>query len=124
MTVQEAIDAIDALKPNQYQEEVKIKWLSDLDTLIFRDVILTHEHPTDLKAFEPYSASDKGRTLIAPAPYDEVYTAYLRMKIDESNGETTRYNNSVTLYNAYYDNFAKYWNKNHMPISKGQFRWW
>lgn len=124
MTVREAIDRLDGLKPNQYTEEDKLRWLSELDMGVFMDVILTHEHESDLPMFEGYTAEDYDKKLIVDEPFTEMYTAYLKMKIDEENGETARYNNSAVLFNAYYDNYAKHYNRTHMPLRKTNFKWW
>lgn len=124
MTIREAIDKVDSLKPNQYHTEDKLRWLSDLDMNIFRDIILTHEHPKCLKPFMGYASEDLDHSLIAPAPYEELYIAYLKMKIDEENGETQRYNNSATMFNAYYENYAKWINKTLRPLSRSGFIIW
>lgn len=42
MTVSELITEVDALEPNQYNIEFKIRWLSDLDGQIFDEMIITH----------------------------------------------------------------------------------
>lgn len=124
MTIKEAIDRLDGLKPNQYSTEDKLRWLSDLDTKIYTDIILTHEHQSEMPEFKKYTISDLGKKLIVDDPYTEVYIAYLKMKIDEENAETGRYNNSAIMYNSYYDDFAKYWNKTHLPINKSNIRFW
>lgn len=43
MTIQEAINRVDALRPNAQKREWKIRWLSELDGLIYHEIILTHE---------------------------------------------------------------------------------
>lgn len=123
MTLREAIDKVDGQKPNKYTAEEKVAWLSDLDFGIYNDVILTHEHDADIPEFKTYDATDLDKTLIADEPYCQLYTAYLKMKIDEENGDTTRYNNAATLFNAYYDNYAKHINKTRMPIFRGNFHY-
>lgn len=44
MTIHDAIEMVDRLKPNQYGPERKIAWLSMLDGLIWRELYLTREH--------------------------------------------------------------------------------
>lgn len=124
MTLQEAIDKIDGLKPNQYTPEDKIGWLSQLDMQIFRDIVLTHEHRRDLKMFMGYTSEDLEHSLIVNEPYTELYIAYLGMKIDEYNNETQRYNNSATMFNSYLENYAKHINTIKRPIPSGNFRLW
>lgn len=43
MTIIEAIQAVDSLKPNNYSELEKIQWLSELDGTIKAEIIDTHE---------------------------------------------------------------------------------
>lgn len=48
MTLMEAINHLDAVKPNSYGQREKIKWLSNLDGLIKKEIIETHEHDVEL----------------------------------------------------------------------------
>lgn len=43
MTIREAIEMVDRLKPNQYPLAQKIEWLSMLDGMIYDEIIGTHE---------------------------------------------------------------------------------
>ena len=49
MTVLEAINRLDAIKPNSYSQSEKIKWLSTLDGIIKSEIMDTHEHNVELK---------------------------------------------------------------------------
>jgi len=42
MTIQNAIDEVNNLKPNLYGLPEKIKWLSRLDRRIFEEILMTH----------------------------------------------------------------------------------
>lgn len=119
MTISEAINRTDAVKPNAYDETIKILWLSELDGMIKSDIIDTHEGGKDVP-FAGYDIDTDGTTvLLVPAPYDVLYLRYLEMKIDYSNGEYGKYNNSMLMFNAAYAAFEKYYNHEHMPKSKG-----
>ena len=74
--------------------------------------------------FKPYTMDNETVRLIAPFPYDELYIFYLQMKIDEANKESVQYNNDAMLFNSYYENFAKYYNKIHMPINRARYNMW
>lgn len=118
MTLKECIDIVDNLKPNQYTIKEKVMWLSFIEAIIINDVLKTHEgYDGRYDLFEGYSEEKLSVSLIVPSPYDRLYTAYLQMKIDGANGETARYNNSMTLYNAYMIEYRKHYNKTHMPLS-------
>ena len=116
MTIREAIDRADSLNMNQYSDELKIQWLSELDNRIYNDLILTHEDNPFEEMIFPYTEDTV--TLIADPPYDVLYASYLEAKIDEANEETTRYANSATRYNSQYSDYAKWYNRKHMPISR------
>lgn len=118
MTIKDCIDIVDSNKPNQYTITDKVRWLSFIDEKIINDVLKTHEgYDGRYDDFTGYSDDKLSVTLIAPSPYDRLYTQYLKMKIDEENGETARYNNSATLFNSYYLEYKKYYNKLHKPLS-------
>ena len=117
MTIKECIDIVDNIKPNQYTIKDKVMWLSFLDEIIINEVLKTHEGYDDrYDCFDGYSEEKLSVPLIVPSPYDRLYTAYLKMRIDGENGETARYNNSMALYNTYMLEFRKHYNKTHMPI--------
>lgn len=121
MTIDQAIALCDALRPNQYPREMKVGWLSKLDGRIFRELLLTHgDCPVD--SFAGYAASDDGSTpLLVPAPYaEDVYNYFLQAQIDKENGETTRYNQSITMYNSAFRAFADDYRRNHLPVSAGR----
>lgn len=117
MTLQECITKVDAVKPNDYSVEEKVAWLSYLDGMIMDEVIKTHETDEEMPdTWENYDPTFLSRVLLAEDPYSELYVAYIKMKIDEENGETARYNNSAAMYNSLYLRYAKQYNKTHMPL--------
>lgn len=124
MTLKECIDLVDAVKPNQYTIEDKVHWLSFLDHTIINDVLKTHEgYDSKYDEFVGYTADRLSDGLIVEKPYDNLYEAYLKMKIDEENGETARYNNSATMFNSYLTAYKKYYNKTHMPHQDNHIRY-
>ena len=117
MTIKDCIDIVDNIKPNQYTVKDKVMWLSFIEEIIINEVLKTHEgYDGRYDLFEGYSEDKLSVALIVPSPYDRLYTAYLKMKIDEENGETARYNNSMVLYNTYMQEYRKHYNKMHMPL--------
>lgn len=117
MTIKECIDIVDNAKPNQYSIRDKVMWLSFIDEIIINDVLKTHEgYDGRYDDFSGYTEEKLSIPLIVPSPYDRLYTAYLKMKIDGENGETTRYNNSAALFNSYMMEYRKFYNKTHMPL--------
>lgn len=119
MTIIEAINKIDALKPNNYTQNDKIGWLSLLDGVIVKEIIDTHEED-DRSDFNGYDDTTPPDTeLIVYAPYDDIYIKWLEAQIDYCNGEYGKYANSRLMYNAAYTSFERHYNRNNMPLKKG-----
>lgn len=119
MTIQEAINVVDKLKPNSYDFLVKVKWLSKLDGQIYREVFATHERNC-AEGFHGYDDADPEQKLLVPYPYDaDIYTYFLQAQIDRENGEIAKYNQSITLYNNAYEVYRNWYNRTHKPLSGG-----
>ena len=87
MFIKDAIGIIDTLRPNQYADEDKVRWLSVLDGKAVAEVIETHEGGEDVQ-WEAYTIADYEKELLIPAPYDyEVYINWLMAQIDMANAE-------------------------------------
>lgn len=113
MTIIEAINRIDMLKPNVYPQDEKIRWLSNLDGIIKTKLIDGHEGTENVQ-FEGYNDSTPPDTrLLVPPPFDDIYIRWLETWIDYYNGEYGRYNNSVTLYNDAYSEYERYYLRTH-----------
>lgn len=118
MTIIEAINRIDLIKPNNYTQTDKVKWLSDLDGRIKAEIIDTHEGGENV-VFEGYTEFTPLDTrLIATGQYDDLYVKWLESQIDYTNAEYNHYNNSVTAFNTVYSAFERYYNRQHMPKSQ------
>lgn len=139
MNIQECINRVDSVKPNQYSIEDKVRWLSYLDGSIQKEIFDRYEQPPEEKEthiiiyedsvapeeeiveetteFAGYSPDRMTDELLVPFPYDELYVAYLKAKIDEENGETARYNNSASTFNGMLQDFQKAYHREHMPKS-------
>lgn len=118
MTLIEAINTINNLKPNTYGHTDKVKWLSVLDGIIKAEIIDTHEGAEEV-TFDGYDEdADLSTVLLVPAPYDSIYLRWLEAQIDYANGEYDRYNNAVQAYNDAYSAFRNYYNRTHMPKGK------
>lgn len=115
MTIIEAINKVDVLKPNNYTQTEKVKWLSNLDGVIKSEIIDTHEGGEDI-VFNGYEDTTSVETqMLVPYPYDDLYIKWLESQIDYHNAEYQKYNNSTTAYNNAYSAFERYYNRQHMP---------
>lgn len=116
MTLIEAISTIDALKPNGYEQIDKIRWLSQLDGRVKKEIIDIHEGGDNI-SFAGYDEDTAPDTeLFIPPPYDDIYLKWLEASIDYVNGEYGKYNNSITMFNEAYSAFERYYNRTHMPM--------
>jgi hypothetical protein len=106
MNIAQILAQVDEIKPNTYDDNIKIAWLSELDGQIYNDVFLTHELDENVPSmFLGYTEAD-------------LNTELLFAQIDASNGETDRYANSMTLFNASFKDFKSDYNRQHMPLQK------
>ena len=110
MTVMDAIGRADTAKPNCYSQEEKRRWLSVLDGVIRKEIVDTHEGAE--------STENADGELLVPHPYDEIYLYWLEARIDYANGEYGKYNNSISLFNAAFEAYEKYYRRTHMPKAK------
>lgn len=116
MTIIEAIEKIDALKPNSYTSGEKVRWLSQLDGIVKEEIIDTHVNDGEIEFTGYDDDTDEGTELLVPYPYDSIYVTWLEARIDYANGEYGKYNNSNSMYNTEFLAYQNYYNRNHMPL--------
>lgn len=116
MTVFEALTVTELQHPSDFPEELQLRWLSDLDGKLFREVLLTHADPP-VTEFHGYGAETQGTAeLLLPDPWSELYPAYLAMQADLHSGDIASYNNSAAVYNAMLRMFLNHYNRTHLPL--------
>lgn len=130
MRLQQAIDRVDEVRPNMQSRELKIAALSELDGLIWKELILKHwMHTEEYDGYDKdqsgkplmpeYDAdTDPGKVLLVPVPYDNIYLYWLMAKIDEQTLEQEKYNNDRAMFTASYESFSDYWTRTHMPKTR------
>ena len=123
MTIMGVITLLQSVKPHQYSEDTVIHWISDLEGLLYREIVCGHEMPVDEVGYAveiphgPYDPEqDMDTVLMVPEPYSDVYVKYLAAQIDYHNAEFARYNNSMVMYNMALSALADWHNRNHMPL--------
>ncbi|MBQ2558919.1 MAG: hypothetical protein II553_07910 [Lachnospiraceae bacterium] len=128
MTLIQAVNEADNLKPNMYGLPEKIKWLSRLDRRIFEEILLMHELSDEEKepfmveidgkrifSFCAYNENDQEKELIVKEPYDEIYVHWLSAQIDWNNREYAGFNATNAVFEATYSAFRNAFNRTHMP---------
>ena len=116
MTAGELIAQVDALRPNHYSVEEKLRWLQRIDGQILRELEETHVKSDEQTAF-PADYTEETELRVG-FPYDsELYTAYLFCQIDLHNGEIGKYNQSMSLLSAAWRQLADSVNREQLPES-------
>lgn len=120
MKINEAINRLDALKANTYNQPEKIEWLSRVDSMVKKQIIDTHEGGETV-SFTGYNEDTDPQTeLLVPAPFDELYLRFMEAQIDYHNHEYEGYNNAIMLFNTAFQTYADHYNQHHMPVSHGK----
>ena len=99
-TIGEVLSYFDNQVPNQYSDEEKIRWLNEIESQIYNDIILTHKDAYKI----------------------ELYRFWLEKSVHYANGEIDRMNNAMTMFQTYYDNYFSYYNRNHRPVGTHGYR--
>jgi len=113
MTVAKAIERADNLRPNPFEYEQKVRWLSELDGKIAKEVLKD-------TAFKSYDhAKDSERELILDEAYCDIYLFYLTAMIDFFSRDYIEYNNSMLMFNEAYEKFSKAYKRGDIENKKG-----
>lgn len=119
MTLQEALDITDEMKPNMMKRDLKIKYLTEIEQLIHGEIVMNHEHAEEEEEKPVYTEETQEDTvLIVPDPYSMVYVYWLMSKIDIQNQEDARYNIDRAHFENAYDTMSDWWTRTHMPKQK------
>ena len=94
MTAGEAIARADALMPNQFETEEKLRWLEHLDMTLEAEVPQLPALEGDCYGMES--------ALLAPDAHSELYIHWLHAKMLYYLGEFTRYQNAMAQFNSAY----------------------
>lgn len=118
MKVQDVLQKVDALSPNQIEVGQKRRWLGNIEEQIYREIICTHEGANEVPWTGDILMDDQ--KLIVPDGYAEVYRFYLEAQIALSNAELDRYNAAVEAFNAAYSTYQDWYNRTHMPLYRAR----
>ncbi len=112
MTAEEMITAFDSESENDIPKATKLRWLWQLDGTVYNDLISTHEGGQEKQTNKP---EDPNRELLVEELYNEMYLWYMRSRMHMQLGEIELYNNALALFQTCYDDYARYYNRTHMP---------
>ena len=112
MTLSKTVERADNLRPNPFEEEQKVRWLSELDGKISREVLKTD-------SFSGYDYSkDSEKELILPDEYADVYLFYLCAMIDFFSRDYSEYNNSMEMFNSAFSGFLSAYQRGDVKLFK------
>ncbi len=116
MTIQDIKNRLNKEHPNQYDDELIISWINDVE----RDIVMF------LRLFEGIISeeSEQHDSLTDEVMLNEidVYTEYIICRICLSNEEYDRYNNHAAIFEQRLNEWKERYLRAHEPISRGSFK--
>lgn len=121
MTLGKLIETITALRGQQYDTDIMVGWVNEIESQAVEEVINRAEGVQ--VDFTPYEWKlDMEKELQIPDRFQDVYINYMFAKIDFMNQETERYNNDVAMQDAAWKAYAAWYIRTHMPKAMPVFR--
>lgn len=106
-TLQQALTRIDTICPNAWDDAAKLLWLNECESMIQTRILGTAP-----EACITYDADTARSTvLLVPAPFDRLYVYYVIAMCDYAAHETAHYADSMMLFNAALDEYAKWYQR-------------
>lgn len=103
-TLQQALTRIDAICPNAWDDAAKIQWLNECEHMIQMRIL--DAAPEQCVTYD--ADTERGTPLLVPAPFDRLYVYYVIAMCDYAAHETAHYADSMALFNAALDEYAKW----------------
>lgn len=113
MTARELLTTIDQMRPNAFTDGEKLQFLNTIEGRIYTE-ILNRAEGNDL-TFVPFREGEEEKELIVKIPYTDIYIYYMAAMIDFYNGDSSRYNDTMVLFNNVWDEYAAYYRENNKP---------
>lgn len=117
MTIIQAINTTDEMKPNAMSAMLKYKYLTEIEQLVHDEVLMRHVHPPEQETKPVYTEdTDEETELLVPDPYSMLYVYWLMTKIDIQTQEDGRYNVDRAHFENEWETMSDWWTRNHRPI--------
>lgn len=120
MIVRELLETVDRLHPNQFSIDDKLRWLNEVEQMIWREIITTHEGVEEDAEMPVYTASDMDSgadtELLAKDPDSRLYPAWMDAQIAYYNRESMKYSDAIVAFNEAYSTYFNAYNRTHMPL--------
>ena len=122
MTIIQAIQQVDALKPNTYSTRQKILWLSQLESMVKRLVIDAHAGGEAVEFSGFAEDADPGAVLFMTEPFDMAYLYWLEAQIHYANEDLNLYNSAMGMFHSVFGTFKAHYKQTHTGKNAGRFR--
>ena len=109
MKIQAVIDYLNDIKPNAFTNDTLVMWLNECEGHIQTEVLCIDVDDVITYSYE----RDKNKELLVKAPHDKLYGMYLIAMTDFAYGEYSKYANTLQMYNAALEEFAKWYIRHH-----------
>lgn len=110
-TLQQALKRIDTICPNAWDDAAKLLWLNECESMIQTRILGIA--PGECVTYDVNS--DRSTVLLVPAPFDRLYVYYVIAMCDYAAHETAHYADSMALFNAALDEYAKWYQRTTAP---------
>ena len=118
MTIAELIARVDTVRPNQFDNDMKVGWINEIENKVVKNVL--NRYLWAEEEFEPYEyVKDAATILRVPDTHADVYETYLFAKMDYSNAEIDRYNADAAMHRSAWDDYAKEMRRENYPKPHG-----
>lgn len=102
MTVKNAIGYASAMEATAFSDRLLLQWVNQIEAEVQAKLLLI---PT--AEIIRYTESEMDKVLIAPKPFDKLYTEYLIWRIRQAQGEAERAENQKVIFEDAYFAYAR-----------------
>ncbi len=111
MTVRNLLRKVDDIKPNDFSVETKIGWLNEVEGMVQTEVLLLATE----EIIEYDAETDLDNELLVRSPHNKLYEPYICARIDFANGEYGKYQNSMQMFNSFWEEYVCWFARNYRP---------
>ncbi|MCD8377077.1 MAG: hypothetical protein LUD69_09060 [Oscillospiraceae bacterium] len=111
MTLGTVLVLADDMKPNAFSDELKTHWVSQCEGMVQLNVLL--QAVDEVTVYD--CQEDLETELMARPPHDKLYLSYLAAMIDFANGEYSKYQNTMEMFNSQYGEFMRWYADSYRP---------
>lgn len=119
MKLKDCINLVDESKPNAFSNDAKTGWLNEVEGMVQTEIRHVQPDSEDFVAY--HYLEDMTKPLLVEPPHDKLYPLYLTAMIDFANGEYAKYQNSMVMFNAAWDEYAKWYMRNRHTCTQGTY---